>query len=189
MPKKSNLAEAMDLEELDSLDFEETNPGLTITIGPNMAPSVPDKPSTGLNLGRKIVDDVEHALGLDETDLSVEQKLLLIAYGTYGTLTQACKAVGVSPLTHKKWLRENETYAEVFQVAFDIVTDKLEETSLQASLDPLNVKERLFHLQSRRPERYGQRTSLKVGGEIKHTHSMADLAKQAYLSGEMEDDD
>lgn len=176
-----------EIEDLEELEVD--TPGPLIVTPRSVTPVTTGKRTSGLSLGNELVQNVREILNLDDDEnLSTEQKLFLIAYATYGTISQACRVVGVDPRTHKKWMKD-EHYAEVFHDAFDIVTDKIEETSLIASLIPENVKERMFHLSSRRPETYGRKDKVNVSGEVKHTHTLADIAREAYKSGALEEDE
>lgn len=179
-----------EIEDLEALEIEEPGP-LVLTLGPSISTSVSSRSApTGLPmkaLENPIVEEVNEILRLDEDDkLTTEQKLFLVAYATYGTVSQACRAVGVAPMTHKKWLKD-EHYAEAFNTAFEVVTDKLEETSLRAALIVENVKERMFHLRARRPERYGVRKDEGRGGDGKVT--LADIAREAARNGLLDEED
>lgn len=165
-------------EELDSITLE----GILVPTGEPVANPKHTEPVPGRGQSVAALGGVELTL---PDGLEPKKEFFVKAYARTGTLTAAAKLVGISPSTHRKWLADDPLYREAFEAAFDAITDALEEVSLIASLDPANSRERQFQLRARRPDRYNQ-SNVKVGGEVKHVHSLVDLVKQAHKDGSLE---
>jgi hypothetical protein len=183
-------ADPLDLTPASDLLDDMLEARLVEVPAPAVVPSEPAE-GKGVDLRSKpLVKNAEDMLGLsDYPTLSTEQKVFLIAFAAHGTVSQAVVMSGVSPRNHRKWLKEDEEYQEAFATAIEVHADKLEEVSLKASMDPLNSGERMFHLKARRPDKYAPKAAVAVKGDIKHTHSMADLARQAFSEGVLDGDD
>lgn len=112
----------------------------------------------------------------------------LEVYSEKGTVTAACKAVGISRDTAYRYRKLEPDFAAAWDREEQAVTDVLEQTLVEVALDmkhPGQVRALEFALKSRRPTKY--RESLKIDGKVTHvSEQRLDDEIQEYLQRERE---
>ena len=89
----------------------------------------------------------------------------LVAYEKYGTVTAACKAVGVTRAVAYRAQRDDPEFAEAWDAIRQGVIDRLEKIALERAEDGSdNLLQ--FMLRSLRPEQYGTSVKLAHTGEL-----------------------
>lgn len=92
-------------------------------------------------------------------------------YEEKGTVTAACKAVGISRETAYSRRRVDPDFAALWNEAEVAVTEVLETTLVEVALDPDNrgqVRALEIALKARRPDKYREQVKLEHGGTVTH---------------------
>jgi hypothetical protein len=123
---------------------------------------------------------------------ATKKQAFLEAFAQLGTVTHAAQAVGIARTTHHKWLESDSTYAELFAVAREELTESLETEAIRRARD--GVEEPVFYkgevvghvrkmsdtlmiflLKANRPDKYIERSQVEHSGTV----TLADIAKAA----------
>lgn len=88
----------------------------------------------------------------------------LVAFKTFGIVTDACEASAIARSTWYRWIREDPEFAERVRNTEEEVTDRLEKRGYERAVADKEGSDRLleFFLKSRRPERFRDRQEITV---------------------------
>lgn len=93
----------------------------------------------------------------------------LAAYAEHGTVTAACKVIGISRETAYATRKVDEEFAADWDKQENAVTDLLEKTLVEVALDFKHsgqVRALTLALKSRRPSKYRESIKMEHGGKI-----------------------
>lgn len=94
----------------------------------------------------------------------------LTAYSEHGTVTAACKVIGISRDTAYRTRNREPEFAAAWDAAENAVTTILEKTLIEIALDSSRGNEQVraleFALKSRRPAKYRENFSVKHTGSL-----------------------
>jgi hypothetical protein len=105
----------------------------------------------------------------DKRRKSWDKSVWLEAYAEHGTVTAACKVVGISRETAYQHRKKNEEFAAAWDREENAVTDKLEKTLVEVALDFTHrgqVRALDIALKARRPSVYRESLNVKHGGKV-----------------------
>lgn len=73
-----------------------------------------------------------------EQATAIQKKEMINALeANFGNVTQAAKAVGITPRTHYRWLKEDEEYADAAENMRDICYRRVKDNLLEKALDKI----------------------------------------------------
>lgn len=104
----------------------------------------------------------------------------IAAYIDKGTVTAACKVIGIARETAYQHRRQIPEFREAWDKVEDAVTDVLEKTLVEVAIEDRNVRALEIALKSRRPEKYREGLNVDVGGTVK-------VEVRAGLEGKIEE--
>ncbi|MBI4332419.1 MAG: hypothetical protein HY673_14195 [Chloroflexi bacterium] len=179
-----------DLEDLGELEAIEVpvGSGRRLAVIPPAAPvpSVAKPRAFGEGMAIEdiapLIERAETYFGPGVHGLSTEQQLVILKYLQSGNASRACASVGVGIIAHRRWLKEDENYRDIFVAADEALTDLIEETGIRSAIVDKDPKLILGLLRGRRREKYGKTAE---PGETQ-ANSWAELTRK--LSSEAEDD-
>lgn len=93
----------------------------------------------------------------------------LAAYAEHGTVTAACKAIGISRDTAYRHRKEDEEFRAAWEKEEQAVTELLEKTLVEVALDFSHrgqVRALDIALKARRPSVYRESVNVKHGGKV-----------------------
>ena len=115
------------------------------------------------------------------------------AYARSGQVIKSCAKVGITHVTHYRWLESDPIYAADWEVAGALVTERLEDSMMARAVDGWDEPTgwyrgvaggtvtrysdnlAMFVAKGRRPDRYRENYSV----DVRHTHAIdADGARQ-----------
>jgi hypothetical protein len=91
----------------------------------------------------------------------------IAAYEEKGTVTAACKVVGIARETAYQHRRRDGGFREAWEAAEEAVTEVIEKTLVEVAIEDRNVRALEIALKSRRPEKYREGLNVDVGGTVK----------------------
>jgi hypothetical protein len=92
-----------------------------------------------------------------------KKRAFLAAFSRYGSRIKAAKLAKVDRRTHYNWLKDDTDYREAFAQAEIEAADSLEDAMTDMAFDG-NVTAAIFLLKGLRPEKYRERSEVKVPG-------------------------
>ena len=164
----------------------------------------------------------DHPLGVRTEDISFSQELenvfpiehqskrtMLCLISVLGSYTHAARVIGVSPMTHKRWLDEDFEYSEMNNIATDLYKDFLEGVARDRAVNgwietttitkPDAVETRTVTkfdnallktlLEAERPEKFGKRIGMNHSMDNRNpfTDEETDHAYQQFLEATIEE--
>lgn len=102
--------------------------------------------------------------------LHPKKRAFLAAFSRSGSRTRAAKRARVDRKTHYNWLKEDPDYAQAFAQAEYEAADAIEDSMADLAFDG-NVTAGIFLLKGLRPEKYRERSEVKLPG-------LSDLAER-----------
>ena len=133
---------------VDSAVSKRSLPPVSVVALPKVAP-VPILVDEIIREGDKLFDFDK------DNKFSPDQKMFLIAYLKTGTVSHACRAVGLDPRTINLW-RNQPHFVEMLQHCVEALADELEGIALKHAMSG-NDKLLVAMLKALRPEKYADR--------------------------------
>lgn len=146
-------------------------PAMRAPEPPMKAPLAPE----GIPVGEveEAIARAEDYFGDEIKDLEPLQQLVIVGYLKTKNPTKACALCGASIMQHRRWLRENDLYREVFNAVHDAIGDLLEEESVNEAIRTKNPALLLGLLKGFKKDKYRPD---KGSDKSEQLNSWADLA-------------
>jgi hypothetical protein len=109
---------------------------------------------------------------LKAKNLTARQRKLLRAFEKYGTITSACKDVGVARSTWHEWRTKIPAFAAAVEESNRVVADDLERECFRRAIAGSDLL-LMFVLNAMRPEKYRERRYSKVKHVLGRTSAEA----------------
>lgn len=115
---------------------------------------------------KELVSRAGSVFNFDGVELEPEQKLFLVALTAKGTISGACRAVGVSYHTVQKW-KKDPKFLDFMEQATEVIADTLEEAAYQRALEGSD-RLLIMLLRALRPRKYADRKEVSgpEGGPV-----------------------